>query len=135
MENIFTLTNVVLYAKGWYKKTDDIWEDLKNILKLDDYSPFTKYDVYSIILNRFQESKIYRITDLREVLNGIHPDNCWKFGYRYSEYKLEDATIYYILSNLRDLDNKNWTPKTPKYSKHPKSKHITVRNVYEHFVK
>ena len=32
MEQKFKLTNVVLYAKGWYKKSDDIWEDLKKIL-------------------------------------------------------------------------------------------------------
>ena len=42
MENIFKLSHVVLYAKGWYQKSDDIWKDLKKILNLDDYSPFDK---------------------------------------------------------------------------------------------
>lgn len=81
MEQKFKLTNVVLYAKGWYKQSNDIWEDLKKILELDDYTPFTKMDVYSIILTAFQNSNIYRITELKEVLNGIHPLNCWKVGY------------------------------------------------------
>lgn len=27
MEQKFNLTNVVLYAKGWYKKSDDIWKE------------------------------------------------------------------------------------------------------------
>ena len=63
MEQKFKLANVVLYAKGWYKKSDDIWEDLKKILEFDNYTPFTKMDVYSIIVTAFQESNIYRITD------------------------------------------------------------------------
>ena len=65
MEQKFKLTNVVLYAKGWYKKSDDIWEDLKKILELDNYTPFTKIDIYSIIATAFQESNIYRITELK----------------------------------------------------------------------
>ena len=67
MEQKFKLTNVVLYAKGWYKKSDDIWEDLKKILELDNYTPFTKTDIYSIIVDAFQESNIYKITELKEV--------------------------------------------------------------------
>jgi hypothetical protein len=31
------------------------------------------------------------------------------------------------------MDNKNWTPAIPKYTKYPRSKHITIRNVYDHF--
>jgi hypothetical protein len=38
----FKLTHVVLYAKGWYNSSDDIYADLKEILKLDDYTPLSK---------------------------------------------------------------------------------------------
>ena len=51
MENKFKLTNLVLYAKGWYLKTDDLWADLKNILELDNFTPFNNRDIYSIILS------------------------------------------------------------------------------------
>ena len=84
MEQKFNLTNVVLYAKGWYKKSDDIWADLKKILELDDYSPFSKNDVYSIIAARFSEFD-HRSSELFEVLKGIHPNSCWKYGYYVKE--------------------------------------------------
>ena len=151
MEQKFKLTNVVLYAKGWYKKSDDIWEDLKKILELDDYTPFTKMDVYSIILIAFQNCNIYRITELKEVLNGIHPLNCWKVGYfvkdniQWSQkgtkiedlpnYDMPTAFIYYVMSNLRLLDNKHWNPQMPKVTKYPKANHITIKALNEHFNK
>lgn len=148
MDQKFKLTNVVLYAKGWYKKTDNIWEDLRKILELDDYTPFDKMDVYSIILSRFQESNIYRITELKEVLNGIHPNNCWKYGYytkeseqwagkgaKIHEYDMPTAFVYYVLSSLRFIDNKFWNPQMPKVTKYPKADHITIRSLYEHFNK
>lgn len=81
MENKFKLSHLALYAKGWYNRSDNIWEDLKKILCLDGYTPFTNGDVYSIILGKVQECPSYRWTELREVLIGIHPNNCWKFGY------------------------------------------------------
>lgn len=147
MENKFKLSHVVLYAKGWYKHSDDIWEDLKKILELDDYSPFDKMDVYSIILTAVQNSNIYRWTELKEILNGIHPNNCWKYGYYVEEnkdwvtksvkihtYDMPTAFIYYTLSNLRFMENKYWNPKLPKIHKYPKGNNITLKSIYEHFV-
>jgi hypothetical protein len=150
MENMFRLTNVVLYAKGWYKKTDDVWQDLIKILELDNYTPYDKMDVYSIIISAFQNSNIYRITEIKEVLNGIHPNNCWKYGYyvkansqwsngktinELPDYDMPTAFIYYVLSNLRFIDNNQWNPKLPKYKKYPKSKDITISKLYDLFVK
>jgi hypothetical protein len=148
MERKFKLTNVVLYAKGWYKETDNVWNDLIEILKLDNYTPFSKMDVYSIILSAVQESNIYHWTELKEVLNGIHPANCWKFGYYTKEcqnwankdtviheYDLPTAFILYTLSNLRFMDSSLWNPKMPMVSKYPKGEHITIDSLYEHFGK
>jgi len=147
METKFKLTNVVLYAKGWYKESNDVWEDLKQILELDDYSPFDKDDVYSIMLTAVQNSNIYRWTELKEVLNGINEANCWKFGYytknckwvdeseKYPDYDMKTAFIYYVLSNLRFMETKYWNPKTPKYTKLPKPEHIKIKSVYDFFVK
>lgn len=149
MENKFKLTNLVLYAKGWYLKTDDIWADLIKILELDDYSPFNKMDIYSIIINSVQNSNLYRWTELSEVLNGIHPNNCWKYGYyvkdnhgwsnkptnELPEYDMPTAFIYYTLSNLRLIEHTQWNVKFPKYSKHPKPKHITINKLYTNFCK
>lgn len=147
MENKFKLTNLVLYAKGWYKKTDNIWEDLIKILELDNYTPFDKMDVYSIIINSVQNCNQYRWTELKEVLNGIHPSNCWKFGYyvkeneswarkdtKIHEYDMPTAFIYYVLSNLRFIDKDKWEPQMPKVTKYPKNDNITINSLYEHFV-
>jgi len=150
IEQKFKLTNVVLYAKGWYKTTDDIWEDLKKILELDDYTPWDKNDVYLILLSATQKSNIYRWTELKEVLMGIHPNNCWKYGYyvkansHWSDAKLVDtlpdydmptAFVYYVLSNLRFMENKYWNPAVPKYTKYPKKPNITINQVFNHFIK
>ena len=149
MKNIFTLSHVVLYAKGYYNKSGDIYTDLKQILQYDDYSPFTNNDVFGIISHRFQESGIYRITDLTEVLNGISPYNCWKYGYVVEEskqwfdkdaivqkYDIQTAFIYYVLSSLSTLSNENWIKKVPKYSKiTPRPKNIELKTIIKNFKK
>jgi hypothetical protein len=151
MENKFKLTNVVLYAKGWYLQTDDIFEDLRKILELDDYLPNNKFDVYSILLHHVQSSNLYRWTELKEVMNGIHPHNCWKVGYytnynvpffidrkcgqNLPEYDMVTAFVYYTLSNLRNLDNTQWYVKMPQVHKYPRAKDVTINQLYKQFGK
>jgi hypothetical protein len=149
MENKFKLTNVVLYAKGWYLRTDDVFDDLIKILELDNYTPFDKMDVYSIIISATQNSQLYRWTELKEVLNGIHPKNCWKYGYytkdnadwtntpkeQLPEYDMMTAFIYYVLSNLRFIDKSQWNSSMPKVTKYPRASNITINSLYESFVK
>lgn len=146
-QNIFRLSNVVLYAKGWYKKTDDVWEDLKQILVLDDYTPFTKGDIYSIILNAFENYNCRQST-LREVLQGITPRESWKVGYftkgnadwlskeeqeTLPEYQMEEAFIRYVLSTLRFFSIEQYNNHTPLYSKYPKNERIETKKIIEMF--
>lgn len=144
----FKLTNVVLYAKGWYKKTDDVWKDLQEILKLDDYVPFDKKDVFFIITRAVEEFNHPQWAKLSEVLSGIHPKNCWKVGYyinenkswaghntKSHEYDMPTAFIYYVLSNLRCMDSQQWHVQMPKVNIYPKAENITINSLYEHFVK
>ena len=143
---VFPLSNVVLYAKGWYKTTDDVWDDLKKILVLDDYTPYSNSDVYSILLKKFDNFDI-QASQLREVLFGITPQECWKVGYytkvytwvdgsnNAKEYDMPTAFIYYVLSTLRFIDNEQWKPITPKYSKHPKKPNIETKRIIEMFNK
>lgn len=144
----FNLSNLVLYSKGWYKTSDNVWEDLKEILKLDDYTPFTNNDVYSILLNNVQKYN-FRWAELRQVMIGIHPSECWKYGYYVKnsyiagnksantlpEYDMPTAFVYYVLSNLRDLDSNQWEVKTPKWTKYPKNPKLTIKNLIEMFIK
>lgn len=144
-DKIFPLSHLVLYAKGWYKNTDNVVEDLKKILELDNYTPFTKNDVYSIICNRFSEFDC-RQSELREVLNGITKYECWKYGYytndctwvknyeKLPEYDMQTAFIYYVLSCLRFIDSNQWNKKIPKWNKYPKNTTNTIKKLYEIFL-
>jgi hypothetical protein len=141
---VFPLSNLVLYAKDWYKKSDNVWDDLKKILELDDYTPFTNGDVYRIITGQFSKFDVQQ-SELTEVLFGIHPNECWKVGYyvkgcnwvnnseQLPEYDMPTAFIHYVLSTLRFLDNEQWKVATPKYKKYPKNPDIPTKRVIEYF--
>ena len=143
---VFPLSHLVLYAKNWYKRSDNIWNDLLEILKLDNYSPFTHSDVYVIILSRFNEFE-HRGSTLPEVLRSIHPDSCWKVGYytnkadwvkghgEFPAYDMPTAFIYHVLSTLAFIDNEQWKPVTPKYKMYPKNPNISTKSVIEMFSK
>jgi len=143
MDNKFILSHTVLYAKGWYKKTNDIWEDLKAILVLDGYQPDTKANILGILVYRFNDLKIHQ-TSLPEVLVGIHPNNCWKSNYITKEhcpisnapdYDMPTAVVYYIMSVLRFLDKEHWDVVVPKYELYPRNPDITLKQVIDQFNK
>ena len=140
------LKNVTLYAKGWYKKSNDIIEDLKKCLNADDYCPCDRGDVCNILISNLSQTPwlmrngiSYYINDL---LSGINPKTCWKIGYytknnapcykpeeneTYPEYDFQTAIIYYYLSILRFMEMKDLggLPKPSKkvlpLSKNPKT--------------
>lgn len=147
-KKIFPLSHVVLYAKGWYKQTDNIWDDLLEILKLDDYTPFDRDDVYNIIVSRFSEFDSHEST-LRNVLFAISENNCWKVGYytkgnaewcktpkeELPDYDMPTAFIYYVLSTFRFMPRDKWVVATPKYKKYPKNPLIPLKKVIDNFKK
>ena len=100
------LKHTTLYAKGWYEKTDNIFADLKKILTLDDYTPFTEVDVLYILLNEYQKIKGTNF-NLLTFVSDIHPNNCWKIGYdiKAKEYDYYTVIIYLVLSEFRILSN------------------------------
>lgn len=146
---IFPLTHLVLYSKGWYKHSDNIWDDLKIILEMDGYTPFTKGDVYNIILNNFDKFDS-RESELRQVITGIHPSECWKHGYYTNQYyspleetknlpnyDMPEALIRYVISSLFGIDNNQWCAKLPDYIHHKELRpnHITIKKLYNVFGK
>ena len=140
----FKLSHVVLYAKGWYLRTEDKWEDLKKILELDGYTPFSNGHVYSILVRAFGGFD-FRATELSEILIGIHPYECWKYGYYTKNctwlashetlptYKMEDAILHYILSTLQELNDNRWNKVIPKYKLYPKPYDIELKQVINVF--
>ena len=86
--------------------------------------------MYSILVEQFEKFEI-RNSELREVLYGIHPDHVGKLViiqkiiHGLMVLITQKNTIclrhsFIILSTLRFIDNEQWKPITPKYSKHPK---------------
>lgn len=143
---VWTLSHTVLYAKGWYKKSEDVFEDLKKILDIDGYTPFTKGDVLNILLSKAERFD-HQAFDLRAMVIGLHPKEIWKASY-YTEdnnwitngknlprYDYETAVVYYVLSTLRNLTTCQWNVVTPKYAKFPKNPEIPTKRVIEQFNK
>lgn len=113
---------------------------MKKILELDNFDTFDKNDIYSIIISSVQSSELANC-GLKELLNGISIENCWKIGYLHKEkdnindYDMKTAFIYYVLTQLRFMPDDKWTPKMPMVSKYPKGKNITINMLYQMFGK
>ncbi len=132
---MWKLKNVCLYAKNHYQKSDNIWEDLKKMLELDDYITFNSNDIYQIIRNEVQtyilEAKSNQNYKITAFLDGLNPSECWKIGYytkdyvykneekeTLSNYNYEEATIRSALSLIRfaskeDLGWEEWIKSNP----------------------
>lgn len=83
------LKNVVLYCKGHYQRSGDVWADLKKCLEADDYAPETNSDVLGIMGARAAKLVLSQYsspeTALIEMLSDIAPWNTWKVGYYHKD--------------------------------------------------
>lgn len=146
----FGLLHITLYAKDWYAK-GDLWEDLKVMFTLDDYSGefMTKNDMINVILNHCQLLDVRAFRDLTQFASGIDKRNSYTNGYEYQgmpfqkegttypEWDYQEAIVRYCLSNLRFV-GKDKLPKMPfpDYVRGlKKRKDITVKVLKEHFGK
>ena len=49
--------HVVLYAKGWYKRSNEAWKDYRRVITADGrYNPYTRHDVAQLLLDYILES-------------------------------------------------------------------------------
>ena len=120
------LTNVVLYAKNWYKRTDLI-KDLKKCLTGDGYSSkcFTKHNVMRLLISALEQTSNPHYKRSTTILESISPSECWKYGYYTKDhtwvedhvtapdYDLDTAIILYCLSTFTTLMKIDWSPKRP----------------------
>ncbi len=145
----FKLFHVALYAKGWYEreKNQSVWDDLKVILSLDDYSGevMSKHDITTVILSHCQHlKKLRQFTDLTCFVDGINPNNSWKYGYstkgntpfntgdesKLPDYDFNEAILRYCLSSIKNTETVKLfedgrLPK-PDYEKGlPRAKNVT----------
>lgn len=118
MEEV-NIPNVVLYSKDWYKKTYDIYNDLRKCLELDGYYKNTSdADIYHILLANFKKdykklNNYYTINILENIAKFVSIRNTDIYtatilaileAYHYSTIKLP-CPIY--KKGIRDNDSKN----------------------------
>ena len=126
----FTLQHTVLYAKGWYKKSGDLFEDMKKCLTADGYSGdiMGKADVLNVIVRQFERLDTHYNRDLLTVLLGVTEHECWKVGYytknhawaqrdgeERPEYDYYTAIVMYCLSSFLSIDKEQWEPVRPDF--------------------
>lgn len=137
----FPLSHTALYAKGWYKrfnpkstKRKTIWCDLRQTLSADGYQGelMTEHDIMAVILHRCQEYiDSNDFANLVSLIDGIKPENCWKYGFYTKEYvrdcwmfikdrekmlmelpdwSMNEAVVWYCLSSMARLDRTRLEP-------------------------
>lgn len=108
------LKHVALYTKFHYKKSDDIWADIKKCLEADTYMPRNKEDILTIIIRNVVPLFNMPTADFAMVFtDALYPYNCWKYGYYHNdckwvkdykklpEYDYQTAILWFYLSKLQ----------------------------------
>lgn len=131
-KKIFPLNHVALYAKHWYKRTDNFWADLQKCIGADGYlDNLNPNDVYGIIISRLNEMKI-REMDMTILLDGINPKEGWKVGYptkgnyfllkpdpkkaeEFPEWDFKEAVVRYCLSVISRMKNEFFEGIVPNF--------------------
>lgn len=134
----FSLQHTVLYAKNWYKHTDDFWSDMRKCLEADGYvgtfegetEQSMKRRIAHIILLQFERLPYNgHSRSMSALYDGTHPKNTWKYGYftnhtphllrkqgeELPPYDREEAVVRYVLSNFASLHHDDWDPCIPDW--------------------
>lgn len=149
----FLLTHFVLYAKGWYEQTDDIYADLKKILELDGFTPETKMNIFNIVVKHFENADLPPFTkSLSSLITDIDKEECWKLGYWTKESKMffkgtkaqaevlpeydsKTALLYYIRMHISLIREHFWNHTAPDYQRMKRPKNITLAMLKQAFPK
>lgn len=135
----FPLTHVALYAKNWYKRTDNIWADLSLCLEADG---FVGYDGYEhrercnmALLIYHKVMPLLPANRFDEFIRSISPQECWKVGFytkdhtwysksKFVEYEYWQAVVMTLLSMICSmeasylgLDKETFKPTIPELKK------------------
>lgn len=128
--NKFNLKQFALFSKGWYFKprqeenSENIWEQVKTILRADQYMPDTKNDVLSILVSNITPFiKKDSASLAMELISSIEPNNTHTIGYftktslfyknENIEYDYKTAVLYYYMYKVNRMD-RSITGKLPK---------------------
>lgn len=128
----FDLVHIVLYAKNWYEKSDNFWQDIYKCLTTTWYVngaphsylmlPEEKNSMYSAILSKYTKFMHKHPDKIYDFIKSVDPYECWKSGYYTKDYKFYDtakhgelpeydyqeAVVRVILSNLGMMNHKHF---------------------------
>jgi hypothetical protein len=125
------LRHTILYAKGWYRVSFNVYDDLRATLKADGYSTefFSDDDIVRGLLNRFEECEFQSASsELSHFIMDVIGD---------TKAETHNNIINKILGKFRFIDSECWNKGAPDYNKVlplPESKTLkTIREMFEDF--
>ena len=114
MKDQFYLAHVVLYAKRWYKWSDNIYDDLCKMLELDGYSGYNKneregiarklkyaYDKWCEFLDTCPE---YHFNHGKDFIESMMFNN-YRYNEKYPKYNFNDFCDIVIITVLLEFSN------------------------------
>jgi len=84
--------HIYLYAKHWYKSTNDPVADIQTIIKNCEGQEFSRIDVikitFHIALRHLTDNNSDGYTDFKfeSFISNVDPDGTWKVGYYHNKY-------------------------------------------------
>ena len=114
-EKQLILGHTILYAKGWYKRSNEVWKDYRRVIIADGrYNPYTRHDVAQLLLQ-------FVLENANRLNKGHLSDPC----YISEEIRKNLGYLYY----WRDNDTENL-----KKHRGMKLENITVEDMYDNAV-
>ena len=121
----FPFNDIVLYAKGWYERTDNVFEDIKKCIKQDNHynvwDGMSKRDICSLMLRCLDKIYSYLDEDDKKCQRWLYSHAAFleKIEHNMNFYgnTYEEAIVYAVLSILAELTIDEIELKAPKYGK------------------
>ena len=114
-EKQLILGHAILYAKGWYKRSNEAWKDYRRVIIADGrYNPYTRHDVAQLLLQ-------FVLENANRLNKGHLSDPC----YISEEIRKNLGYLYY----WRDNDTENL-----KKHRGMNLENITVEDMYDNAV-
>ena len=116
----FTYNDIVLYAKGWYQRSEDLYDDLGYLLsKIYGWKPTKDYEIAQFMLNILE--RVYELQE-KKFSSGYLCSfaSFWNEVNRYAdlyECTYNKAIILLVLGRLQELSNEEIKLNPPHFGK------------------
>jgi len=120
--------HIYLYAKHWYKRSDDPIMDVQTIIENCEGHEFSRKDVVKIVfhiaLRHLLDNDSGGSTDFKveDFIYDLNPDNIWKFGVKEYEYWTSVLLKSLSVLSLTDIEDIKRLSNIDLFNGHPNSK-------------